>query len=106
MDKLLSTTAIGRLLTPEQAAQRLTELGRPTKVATLNTWRTTGGGPPFYKSGKYILYADEDLVEFAKSTPMVKYNSTSEYSTRKKTPKPDGALPESSGSDPDDGEGE
>ena len=49
------------------------------KVATLNTWRTTGGGPPFVKVGKYIPYDDDDLVEFAKSTPMIKYNSTSEY---------------------------
>jgi hypothetical protein len=79
MDKLLSTTAIGKLLTPEQAAQRLTELGKPTKVPSLNTMRTKGGGPPFVKVGKYILYDDDDLVEYAKSTPMIKYNSSSEY---------------------------
>jgi hypothetical protein len=64
---------------PKSAAQRLTELGRPTEESSLNSWRSLGNGPPFYKSGKYILYADEDLVEFAKSTPVTKYNSTSEY---------------------------
>lgn len=70
---------MGEKHSPKKAAQRLTELGRPTEESSMNSWRTLGNGPPFYKSGKYILYDDDDLVEFAKSTPMVKYNSTSEY---------------------------
>jgi hypothetical protein len=70
---------MGEKHNPKKAAQRLTELGRPTEESSLNSMRTLGNGPPFYKSGKYILYDDDDLVEFARSTPMVKYNSTSEY---------------------------
>jgi hypothetical protein len=72
---------MGEKHNPKKAAQRLTELGRPTEESSLNSWRSlgNGNGPPFYKTGKYILYDDDDLVEFAKSTPMVKYNSTSEY---------------------------
>ena len=70
---------MGEKLNPKKAAQRLTELGRPTEESSLNSQRTLGGGPPFYKAGKYILYDDDDLVDHAKSVPMVKYNSTSEY---------------------------
>jgi hypothetical protein len=63
----------------KKAAEILTELGRPTKEATLNSLRSTGGGPPFYKSGKYILYDTDDLAEWAKAEPLVRYTSTSEY---------------------------
>ena len=66
-------------LKPKAAAQYCTDNGRPTEEATLNTLRSTGNGPPFYKSGKYILYDIDDLLEWCKSSPLVKYNSTSEY---------------------------
>ena len=64
---------------PKEAAKRLTELGRPTEESSLASWRTLGCGPEYYKSGKFVCYDDDDLVEFAKSTPMIKYKSTSEY---------------------------
>ena len=70
---------MGEKLRPKQAAQFCTDNRRPTEEATLNTLRSTGGGPPFYKSGKYILYDTDDLLEWCKSSPMVKYQSTSEY---------------------------
>jgi hypothetical protein len=70
---------MGEKHNPKKAAARLTELGKPTEESSLNSGRSLGNGPPFYKVGKYILYDDDDLVEFAKSTPMIKYNSTSEY---------------------------
>ena len=96
------------LLNTKQAAQYLTERGKIIEKSTLDTIRSTGGGPPFYKEDekKPVWYDTDDLDEWAKSKPMKKYRSTSEYSTRKKTPKPNGAPPESSGSDPDDGEAE
>jgi|HubBroStandDraft_6_1064221.scaffolds.fasta_scaffold1041651_2 hypothetical protein len=96
------------LLTTKQAAQYLTERGKKTEESTLNSLRNLGGGPIFCKEDgkKPIWYDTDDLDEWFKSSPMKKYRSTSEYSTRKKTPKPNGAPLESSGSDPDDGEGE
>jgi hypothetical protein len=104
------------LLNPKQAAQFCTDNGRPTERSSLDTMRSTGGGPSFYKEKgkKNVWYSPDDLLEWAKSTPMEKYSSTSEYSTRKKkTPKPNGAPPEdkpsedkSSDPSPDDGEGE
>jgi hypothetical protein len=97
------------LLTTKQAAQYLTEHGKKTEESTLNSLRNLGKGPIFCKEDhkKHIWYDTDDLDEWSQSSPMKKYRSTSEYSTRKKkTPKPNGAPPESSGSDPDDGEGE
>jgi hypothetical protein len=72
---------MGTLLNPKDAARYLTERGKPTEKATLDTQRSTGGGPPFYKEDgkKHVMYDTDDLDEFAKSSPMKKYNSTSEY---------------------------
>jgi hypothetical protein len=101
---------MGDKVNSQRAAEILTELGRPTKEATLNSLRSTGGGPPFYKAegGKYVLYDTDELPEYAKTDPLVRYTSTSEYTTRKKSPKPNGAPPEDNSShpSPDDGEGE
>jgi hypothetical protein len=100
------------LLNPKQAAEYLTERGKIIEKSTLDTMRSIGGGPLFCKEDdkKPIWYDTDDLDEWAKSSPMKKYRSTSEYSTRKKktTPKPNGAPPENKPSDPspDDGEGE
>jgi hypothetical protein len=100
---------MGEKVRTKKAAHIATEHGRQTEEATLNTLRSTGGGPPFYKEDgkKNVWYDTDDVIEWAKTPTLTKYNSTSEYSTRKKkTQKPNGAPPESSGSDPDDGEGE
>jgi hypothetical protein len=72
---------MGNLLNPKQAAQYLTERGKPTERSTLDTKRNTGGGPSFYKEDdeKYVWYDTDDLDEWAKSKPRKKYNSTSEY---------------------------
>jgi hypothetical protein len=72
---------MGKLLNPKDAAAYLTERGKPTERATLDTQRSTGGGPPFYKEDgkKYVMYDTDDLDEHAKSTTLKKYNSTSEY---------------------------
>jgi hypothetical protein len=104
---------MGEKLRPKQAAQFCTDNGRPTEEATLNTKRSTGGGPDYHKkkNEKYIWYDTDDLLEWCKSSPMEKYSSTSEYSTRKKkTQKPNSAPPEDdpptdkpSDQSPDDG---
>jgi hypothetical protein len=78
------------LLNTKQAAQYLTELGKKTDRSTLDTLRNLGGGPIFGKEDgkKPIWYDTDDLDEWAKSPPLKKYRSTSEYSTRKKKEAP------------------
>ena len=100
---------MGEKVRTKQAALIATENGRPTEESTLNTLRVTGGGPPFYKDndGKNVWYDKDDVIEWAKSPSMTKYNSTSEYSTRrKKIPKSNGAPPEDKPTDPSSDHGE
>ena len=72
---------MGKLVNTREAAQYLTEHGKLIEKSTLDTLRNIGGGPPFYKEDgkKYIMYDTDDLDVYAKSNPMKKYNSTSEY---------------------------
>jgi hypothetical protein len=104
MGKLLNTTATALYINETHK--------KPIKEATLNSFRSLGGGPIFGKNGKNILYDTDDVDAWiAESGPMKKYRSTSEYPDafrKKKTPKPNGAPPEDKPSDPspDDGEGE
>lgn len=101
---------MGDKLRPKPAAQFCTDNGRPTEEATLNTKRSTGGGPDYYKEddGKSVWYDTDDLLKWCKSSTMTKYSSTSEYSTRKKktTPKPNGTPPEDKPSDPSSDDGD
>ena len=72
---------MGNLLNTRDAAKYLSDHGKLIEKSTLDTLRNTGGGPPFLKEDgkKYILYDTDDLDEFAKTNPLKKYNSTSEY---------------------------
>ena len=101
---------MGEKVNTKRAAQILTELGKPTERSTLDTQRSAGGGPPFYKvpGKKHVVYDTDELRIHATVDPLVRYTSTSEYSTRKrKTPNPNVVPPEDKPSDPtqDDGEG-
>lgn len=42
---------------------------------TMNNWRVTGEGPPFYRMGKFIRYDRDELDAWMRSR---RYNSTSE----------------------------
>ena len=81
---------MGNLLNTKDAAKYLTEHGKPTEKATLDTLRSTGGGPLFGKvdGQKYIQYDTDDLDDWAKSSPMKKYRSTSEYPPELRQRKP------------------
>jgi hypothetical protein len=73
---------MGKLLTTKEAAQYLTERGKPTEKSSLDTARSLGGGPAFFKEeGKrLVMYDTDDLDAYIASGPqMKKYNSTSEY---------------------------
>lgn len=69
----------GKRLNTKQAAEYCTEHRKPTEKTSLDTKRSTSGGPAFYSDGESIEYDTDDLDEWIKATPMVKYRSTSEY---------------------------
>lgn len=48
-----------RFLTPQQAAQAL-----GIEENTLRNWRHLGQGPAFYKIGRRVNYAENDLQAF------------------------------------------
>jgi hypothetical protein len=54
-------------------SQALAEMGLIVAVPTLTTWATRGGGPPFRKFGKKIVYDLAAAVAWAESrmTPAV-----------------------------------
>lgn len=49
------------LMTP---AELVAYLGGGITEATLQGWRTRGGGPPFVKAGHYVRYRPEDVREW------------------------------------------
>lgn len=36
-------------------------------IATLAKWRVSGGGPPYAKAGRCVLYVRDDLIAWLKS---------------------------------------
>jgi hypothetical protein len=57
----------GPLLTRKQAADCLTMNGFPTRAATLATLISRGDGPRYRKWGARVLYAEADLLTWARS---------------------------------------
>jgi alkylation response protein AidB-like acyl-CoA dehydrogenase len=66
------------LLTRDQAAAALTEVGFPTAPATLATKATRGGGPPYRLFGAKPLYRWADALAWARSRLSEPRHSTSE----------------------------
>ena len=54
------------MLKRKDAAEALTRAGYPTAYATLSTWASRGGGPPYQAYGNYALYRWADLLAFAR----------------------------------------
>lgn len=54
-----------RLTPPEASAYLVEEHGLKVAVATLNKLRCVGGGPPFHKAGRGILYSPDALDAWA-----------------------------------------
>ena len=48
-----------KLMTPEQAAERLT-----VSPKTLARWRWAGHGPRFFKIGRLVRYSESDVQAF------------------------------------------
>lgn len=52
-----------RLLTPADAASFVQRIfKRPFSIAYQSKLRCVGGGPPFIRSGRYIAYAESELI--------------------------------------------
>jgi hypothetical protein len=66
------------LLTRKATAAALTERGYPVAAGTLATKAVRGGGPPYRKFGKRVLYRLGDAVAWAQSRLSAPMRSTSE----------------------------
>ena len=66
------------LLTRDQTAAALTEVGFPVRAKTLATKATRGGGPPYRKFGLRVLYRWGDALAWAEGRLSAPFCSTSE----------------------------
>jgi hypothetical protein len=55
------------LLPRRECAAALSAVGYPIRAATLSTKATRGGGPPYYKFGRRVLYRWSDALAWAES---------------------------------------
>lgn len=62
----------------KSAARFLTEQGYRTAASHLDTLVSRGGGPPFFKYGKYRMYEEQDLLDWAMSRCSGKRTSSSQ----------------------------
>ena len=63
---ITSGSAVPRYLRVRQVAD-LTTLS----TATLNKFRVTGGGPPFKKLGKAVIYRQDEVLAWLEERPSV-----------------------------------
>jgi hypothetical protein len=67
-------------LTVEQAALYPTKFGMPAfAVGTLNRWRVVGGGPPFQRLGRRIVYPRRPYEDWLWERLTKPVRSTSEF---------------------------
>ena len=69
-------------LTRRQTAIAVTKKGLPLKSATLATWATTGGGPPYHKWGRNVRYRMSEVLAWAESRLTGPMSSSSEGDAR------------------------
>jgi len=55
------------MFTRDKGAAALSDLGYPVTKATLATLASRGGGPPYRRFGKRVLYRWCDLVDWAEA---------------------------------------
>ena len=86
------------LLTRDQTATALTEMGFLVKSKTLATKATRGGGPPYRKFGPRALYRWGDALQWAHGRLAPPRRSTSEVGNNGIPPFPEWATADSSNS--------
>ena len=81
------------LLRRRDLAQALTDNGYPTATATLASWATRGGGPPYRMWGRIPLYCWGDALAWAERRLTKPRSSSSEADIRPANAEPQGASP-------------
>lgn len=66
------------MLTRDRAAAALSDCGYPVTKPALATMVTRGGGPPYRRFGKRVLYRWSDLLSWAEGRCSAPRKSTSE----------------------------
>jgi hypothetical protein len=67
------------LLRRKRCAEVLTEHGFPTAEKTLATQASRGGGPPYLKYGRIVLYRWGDVLAWAEARLSPPVHSSSEF---------------------------
>jgi hypothetical protein len=78
MLQIQETAPNSTLLRRNECARILTSAGFPISPKTLATMASRGGGPPFYKFGRAVLYRWSDALAWAESRLSPLRRSTSE----------------------------
>jgi hypothetical protein len=81
------------LLRRRDLAQALTDNGYPTAPATLASWATRGGGPPYRMWGRIPLYCWGDALAWAERRLTEPRSSSSEADFRSGAAEPQVASP-------------
>jgi hypothetical protein len=66
------------LLRRRECAAALTAMGFPISPATLASLATRGGGPPFRRFSRYVIYRWDEVLEWAQGRTTKAVGSTSE----------------------------
>lgn len=69
-------------MTPEVTTSKGAAEMMGIAVATLNTWRCRGGGPPYLKIGKRVIYRIEDVRAYMDARVMKKCGEPMTSATR------------------------
>jgi hypothetical protein len=64
-------------LSPTHATELLAGYGLEVAHRTLAKLRCIGGGPPFYKYGRKVLYRSNEILAWANQRVSPSFNSTS-----------------------------
>jgi hypothetical protein len=70
----------GDFLAVPEASRHPEKFGMPPiAIGTLNKWRVVGGGPPFMRFGRRIVYPRQAYEEWLRSRLTNQVRSTSEF---------------------------
>jgi hypothetical protein len=78
MSQIQETVPTSALIRRNECARILTSAGFPISPKTLATMASRGGGPPYHKFGRAVLYRWSDALAWAQSRLSPPRHSTSE----------------------------
>ena len=71
-----------RFLSRKETAEFLCEHGFPTKPATLDCLATRGGGPPYHRFGRRVIYDPAEVLAWARARVAISAATASEHKHR------------------------